>query len=570
MDKIPAATLEALNDGPKVVRGNNHNIVVFADAGQCYAVDNRCPHMGFPLDRGTVKDGILTCHWHQARFDLSSGCTFDLWADDVLKFTTWVDDGQVFVSADPEAQRDVEFYRRRLIQGVEQNVPLVQAKSLLSILQSSTDLSLLLNDVVGYAVDNLDVMSEGLTRLGCVVNLYPNLSPDVAYQGLFYAIRKIAEETARSIRHRRKDALSGEDYDYTQLKAWLHQWVQTRHTDGTERTLLTGLRLPDSEQADLVYSAASKRLYADGGHLLESCNKAFEFGKHCPAYKSAIFPLLVDPLTQSMGREESTNWHHPIDIIQPLNEVDLKLPSVMANNQGKGQIDESMQDVFLGDDPLLIIDRLLQALIDDVSPELLARELCYAAAMRLARFATSNEVTDWFNPQHTFIFCHAAYRAIRQSPTPEVVRTMFQGAISVYMDRFLNVPAAPLPSERKLADQPETADELLEKLLEQLDQRANINDTAAVTATYVARGFPVKDLVNTLTLATVREDLDFHSLQVLDAAVQQCAGWDDQQVVENIMVGVTRNLAAHCPTRRAGQQTARIAAKLQRGEAIYE
>ena len=39
--------------------------------------------MGFPLERGSVADGILTCHWHHARFDLESGCTFDLWADDV-------------------------------------------------------------------------------------------------------------------------------------------------------------------------------------------------------------------------------------------------------------------------------------------------------------------------------------------------------------------------------------------------------------------------------------------------------------------------------------------------------
>ena len=42
--------------------------------------------MGFPLDRGTVKDGILTCHWHHARFDLINGGTFDQWAGDVLSF----------------------------------------------------------------------------------------------------------------------------------------------------------------------------------------------------------------------------------------------------------------------------------------------------------------------------------------------------------------------------------------------------------------------------------------------------------------------------------------------------
>ena len=40
-------------------------------------------HMGFPLNRGSLEDGILTCHWHHARFELTSGCTFDLW-DHVL------------------------------------------------------------------------------------------------------------------------------------------------------------------------------------------------------------------------------------------------------------------------------------------------------------------------------------------------------------------------------------------------------------------------------------------------------------------------------------------------------
>ena len=53
--------------------GARHGIAVFWHEGQAYAVDNRCPHMGFPLARGTCKDGVLTCHWHYARFDLQSG-----------------------------------------------------------------------------------------------------------------------------------------------------------------------------------------------------------------------------------------------------------------------------------------------------------------------------------------------------------------------------------------------------------------------------------------------------------------------------------------------------------------
>ena len=64
------------------VRGPHRPILVVYANERVFAFDNRCPHMGFPLDRGSVEDGILTCHWHHARFDLCSGCAFDLWADD--------------------------------------------------------------------------------------------------------------------------------------------------------------------------------------------------------------------------------------------------------------------------------------------------------------------------------------------------------------------------------------------------------------------------------------------------------------------------------------------------------
>ena len=78
-----AARLADLKASGCLVRQvGGQTLALFQHNDTIYAVDNRCPHMGFPLDRGTVRDGILTCHWHHARFDLASGGTFDLWADD--------------------------------------------------------------------------------------------------------------------------------------------------------------------------------------------------------------------------------------------------------------------------------------------------------------------------------------------------------------------------------------------------------------------------------------------------------------------------------------------------------
>lgn len=70
--------------------------------GQVYALDTRCPHMGFPLDRGTYRDGILTCHWPSARFDLRTGGTFDQFTDDVQVFPVDLRGEEVWIAAGSE------------------------------------------------------------------------------------------------------------------------------------------------------------------------------------------------------------------------------------------------------------------------------------------------------------------------------------------------------------------------------------------------------------------------------------------------------------------------------------
>ena len=56
-----------------VVRGADRPVLLCWHEGQVFALDNRCPHMGFPLGKGSLDGGLLSCHWHHARFDLRSG-----------------------------------------------------------------------------------------------------------------------------------------------------------------------------------------------------------------------------------------------------------------------------------------------------------------------------------------------------------------------------------------------------------------------------------------------------------------------------------------------------------------
>ncbi|UCC53994.1 MAG: Rieske 2Fe-2S domain-containing protein, partial [Anaerolineaceae bacterium] len=52
-----AALAEVENNGRLTVQVEGHTVALFAHEGSVFAVDNRCPHMGFPLDQGTLHDG---------------------------------------------------------------------------------------------------------------------------------------------------------------------------------------------------------------------------------------------------------------------------------------------------------------------------------------------------------------------------------------------------------------------------------------------------------------------------------------------------------------------------------
>ena len=65
-------------DGRALFRHEGRQIALFATPDGVFACNNRCPHEGYPLREGTLSDGcVLTCNWHNWKFDLKSGENLD-------------------------------------------------------------------------------------------------------------------------------------------------------------------------------------------------------------------------------------------------------------------------------------------------------------------------------------------------------------------------------------------------------------------------------------------------------------------------------------------------------------
>src|SRR5499427_1133938 len=175
-DFVRAGTLEELKaKGRLIVRGHHRPVLLVHERGQVFALDNRCPHMGFPLERGTIEDGILTCHWHHARFELASGCTFDLWADDVPTCPVEIRNGEIWVKATLGHADPAAHWRQRLADGLAHDLGLVIAKAVHGQLAADVPAAEIVRQVALFGAQNRDGWGVGLTILTALANLLPVL-----------------------------------------------------------------------------------------------------------------------------------------------------------------------------------------------------------------------------------------------------------------------------------------------------------------------------------------------------------------------------------------------------------
>ncbi len=580
-----AGTLSELKAaGHKVLHGGRTPILVVWHRDRVYALDNRCPHLGFPLDRGSIEDGILTCHWHHARFDITSGCTFDLWADDVPPGRVELRGEEIWVAPECGFADPARHWRQRLTDGMAHNIGLVIGKAVLGSLDAGAKPQELVRAAARFGARNRDGWSFGQTILANLAGHLDRLPDEIAYLALYQGIRRVAADCEGQTPRRDRQALSGAEAPLPTLETWLAKWSAVRQRNAAERTLLTAVEAGASqaEVAALLLGVVSDRYFADGGHALDYINKCFDCLEVVGWDQAAtLLPTLVEEIVTARGGEESDAWRNPIDTIALQEAAFARLPELLAAAPDEhpaqaGEL-EALADRLLAEEPQAVIAALEEALASGLAPAEVGRALAYAAALRVARFATSNEFSDWDSAHHVFTFCSAVQQMLARigkidapARKQRCLRSLYHGAVALYLIRYLNRPPARLPDPAKASGLPDEPNALCRAILESFDRQQQVNGAAALVARYLDLGHPPDALISTLAEALLREDAGFHSFQILDAAIRQFDAWRGGGPGRNILVAATRFLAAHSPTERAHHQTARIAQKLHRGGQIED
>jgi len=579
-----ASAADAREASPQVVTVGGRTLGLFHHEGSFYAVDNRCPHMGFPLTDGSVDDGVLTCPWHHARFELSCGDTFDPFADDVTTFPVEVRDSDVYVDPDPERETDpATHWQDRLEHGLQESLALVVDKAVIGLDDAGVDPAVPLRIGADFGTQYRAMgWGSGLTTMSAMANLLPDLRPADRRRALAVGLGAVADDCAGEPPFFVQDPLSTDRVSADRLTEWFRETVEVRDADGAERVLRAaieasetprgtgeGAGLDESELAAMFVAAATDHRYLDSGHRLDFVNKAFELLDRIGWDRAdAVLPSLVPALADADRAEERSSWRQPVDVAELVAAASDDLPRLREAGAGETWTEpDGFVDRLLGDDPHAVVGAVTDAVAAGATGAQLAGAVADAAARRVAQFGTANEFRDWNTVHHTYTYANAVCGLAARTDALELYRAVLDGAVSVYLDRFLNTPPIPLPDPDGNRDPDAALDDLLETFEVEADE--TVGQAGRHAAEYLASGGDPARLKRALGEALLREDAGFHPRQNVEAAFARFDASDGERGRLHL-VATARYLAAHTPTRREGEQTFRIAERLNRGEAIHE
>ena len=426
---------------------------MFWDDDTAFAIEDRCPHLGFPLHQGTVEAGLVTCHWHHARFDLVSGCTLDLWADDARGFDVEIRGDDVFVR--PRVHADpVGHLQTRLRNGLEDDISLVVAKSVLGLLDAGVPASEIVRTGVEFGTRyRSSGWGAGLTVLVAMANLLPQLDarrPGARARARAHVRRARHAQPRAALRGRRaRDARrAGRPPRRAGTGA---SSTPARPTRPSARSRpRSPSRAASADVETMMFAAVTDHVFIDGGHTIDFTNKAFEAVEHLGKDAAGeILPTLVRQTTAASRSEEFGEWRHPHNHAALARRTIDALDGALAD--GPRRAAAQFADVgalgwqLLDDDPEVVAAALLDALRAGADEEQIGRAIAYAAALRIARFHVQNDHGDWDTVHHAFTAANGLHQALQRRPSPELLRGAVHAALRINLDRFLNVPAARLP-----------------------------------------------------------------------------------------------------------------------------
>ena len=559
---------------------NGSHIAVFLYNGEYQAVDNRCPHMGYPMSKGSVRDGVLICHWHHWEFDLKTGGCFETSGsgNDLKSFPVEVrEDGYLYIgmAADERQaarQRMVDRGRYILEQGLKDRSSLIIAKGVTALRHAGASPQEIIQQGLFYgSYKTTDGFSSGLGILTLCANLWHDIADRDHNLFLVHGLVQISRRTTGGSRRQGFPfPIATDEPDLATHKRWFRRLVEQRNSNAAQRILITlnDRGFPKAAIADAVFTAATDYYFTGDGHALDFANKLFEALDYVDwqGASEILRPIVIDLITRTR-HEETARWQDSVPILE---DIFMRLDDIWQENQENEAIldTSAFTQVLLGEEVAPIVSEIETLLRQGVDPVQICRSMVYASAIRTTRFHLKNE-GDWHDVANIYSYSHALYRAFQRTPSRDLLRGIFHGAVFLTYLRWLNMPAARVPKPgQRLNGTFDSEAQMLARLQEFADFQ-KVYEAEILVNQYVEEGRDITLLKHALAHIMLREDAELHMFQVLEAAFRHFDLTDDPEEKRMHLLAATRYITAQ-KVMKAILWSTENAERLQRGDMLSE
>ncbi|MFN0147171.1 MAG: Rieske (2Fe-2S) protein [Dehalococcoidia bacterium] len=529
---IPVATLDELGTRPRVVRVEGKQIALFRVEDRVYAVDNRCPHMGYPLAQGTVKGDTITCDWHNWKFNLDDGRCVLRGSEDTRSYPVTVEAGRILIDiADPPVEEQMARHLKSLARGLRRFDDGAVARDAARLMA----LGMLPAEVMRQgAIHNAEREEFGWGHALAVIadcasftEFYPGSEVAIPVVRALWA----SADPVRRFRERPHAAASAASREG---EAEFRRRIDDEDVDGAEAWLRGALDdgLPGDELSRWLTNAASDH-FLGFGHQAIYVFKAQQFAEKVgwDALK-AIIPSIVPSITWATRYDRLPEMRK---YTARLKAVEHELPGLAARQRGRPtatfDAPRFRNGVLFGKGDAAF-EAVHGALSAGVPVDTIARELALAASERMLLMDLDWETTHeerawdeggWLEVTHLLTHANASRQLLRRRITPESLRHLYHNAWFInYQKRF----DGPGRADRLLpAVAAGTPDELAARYREAVQRRDFDHALGAVQA-WEASGWDTAPLLSAMAHEAVEVDdgqfiMIAHVLKTVHTAIQE-------------------------------------------------
>lgn len=524
----------------RLVNVATNRISVFRrDTGELHALDDRCPHEGYPLCQGTVSGDVLTCCFHNFKFQLSTGACL-VGDERVRTYPVREVDGMVEIDVAP-VDPAVELPRRwaSLESALHEERMGQIAREVVRLLDLGVPVRTLAQHAAAWDCAR---GQWGNSHAPAVAADAVVLAPDglEAARVLIVAYEMAARRNVRRKPHPTPDALDpGGLEDFPTI---LSAAVEAEDVDRALGLLRGGLErgwtVPQLEPALLRLASDH---FLDFGHALIYATKLQELLTGAtPAVTWSVVSGVVRGIVYGTREDTLPAWSGW------RRQTAAVADRWTAWSAGTGPVPDpgALREALLDGTKQAALQAVFTALDAGASPGAVATELAHTAAERFLRFDVAHdldpEVQDtWLSVTHVQTFCHAVRAAMASWSDPRRVRLLFQAARMVAMTRPLDRVDPPGPA------QPSPPAAVV----------AAIRDGAADLAAARAEGCTDREALRGHVLSLVLSDPVVRPIYAAHALKQTRAAFEDAEALGTMrpVAALVRFLAAPRQERRTGQ-----------------